>query len=385
MKILHLTTVASSFRYLLLPQLIALRDAGHDVVAVSADGPDVAALREEGIRHRFLAGSTRGFDLRADAEAIRSFVRIVKDERPDLVHTHNPKPGLYGRIASRLLGVPHVVNTVHGLYATPDDPFRRRALVYGLEAVATRFSHLELVQSIEDVDLMCRTPLAPSERVRHLGNGIDTRLFTPLDDPTTRASIREDLGLAADSLIIGAIGRLVAEKGFGELFAASAALDVPHELVVIGPHDPEKSDALSAAVVADAERRGVRFLGHRDDIHRLLPAFDIFALPSYREGVPRAAMEAAASGLPIVATDVRGCRQVVDDGTSGLLVPARESQPLTVALRRLIDDPYMRSRFGKEGRKKAELEFDEKDVVRRLLEAYAELGVSSSPTRTVDD
>lgn len=385
MKILHLTTVASSQRYLLLPQLIALREAGHDVLAVSADGPDVTALHEEGIRHRSLEGSTRGFDLRADVQAVRSFVRIVKDERPDLVHTHNPKPGLYGRIASRVLGVPHVVNTVHGLYATPEDPFRRRAVVYGLEAVAARFSHLELVQNIEDVDLMRRTPLAPSDRVRHLGNGIDTRRFKPLDHPKTRALVRESLGLAPDSVIVGAIGRLVAEKGFAELFAASASIDLPHELVVIGPHDLEKSDALSPAVVADAEQRGVRFLGHRADIDRLLPAFDIFALPSYREGVPRAAMEAAASGLPIVATDVRGCRQVVDDGTSGWLVPARESEHLATALRRLIGDPEMRSRFGKEGRRKAELEFDEQDVIQRLLDAYADLGVSSSPTRIVGD
>jgi glycosyltransferase involved in cell wall biosynthesis len=369
MKIMHVATVASSHRYLLLPQLEALVAAGHDVVAVSAEGPDVASLEERGIRHRALAGSTRGFDLRADLQAIRSFVAIVRDERPDLVHTHNPKPGIYGRVAGRLLGVDHVVNTVHGLYATPDDGLLRRAVVYGLEAVASRFSHLELVQNIEDVELMRRTPLAPSARVHHLGNGIDLSRF----EGERAGGVRAELGIGDDEVAVVSVGRLVAEKGFAELLAASAVIEEPHVLVVVGPEDPEKADALPASLIADAEARGVRFLGHRGDIERILPAMDVFALATYREGFPRAAMEAAACGLPIVATDIRGCRQVVDDGVNGLLVPRAEVGPLALAIAQLVRDPAQRERFGKAGRLKAEAEFDERAVVDRLLAAYDEL------------
>jgi glycosyltransferase involved in cell wall biosynthesis len=382
MKILHLTTVASSHRYLLLPQLRALVDAGHDVVAVSADGPDVAALRAYGIRHRPLEGSTRGFDLGADLRAARSFAAIVRDERPDLVHTHNPKPGVYGRIVAKFCRVPRVVNTVHGLYATPDDALLRRVAVYGLEGLAARFSDLELVQSIEDAELMRRTQLAPTPIVRELGNGIAMDRFSSHADPANRRRVRAELGIADDAVAIVSVGRLVAEKGFVELLEASRQLDAKHRLVIIGPDDVEKEDALPASLLATARARGVTFLGHRTDISRLLPAFDLFVLASYREGVPRAAMEAAACGLPIVATDIRGCRQVVDDGSTGLLVPRAEVAPLAAAMRELILDGERRAQFGKAARVKAEGTFDERDVIGRLFDAYRDLGVHPLPTVT---
>lgn len=377
MKIVHLTTVASSHRYLLLPQLQALVAAGHEVVAVSADGPDVASLEALGIRHRALAGSTRGFDLRADLRAARSFAAIVRQERPDVVHTHNPKPGVYGRVLARLLRVPVVVNTVHGLYATPEDPWRRRAVVYGMEAVAGRFSHQELVQNIEDVELMVRTRLSPAGRVRFLGNGIDLTRFDPDASASCRREVRRELGLAPDAVLVLSVGRLVAEKGFRELIEASAAVDEEHTLMLVGPEDPEKADALPAELLAEARARGVLTLGHRPDVERLMAAADVFVLASYREGFPRAAMEAAASGVAVVATDIRGCRQVVDHEDSGLLVPKRQVEPLANALRRLLQDPGLRERMGKAGRIKAEAEFDERVVVDRLLGAYADLGVTA--------
>ena len=380
MKIIHLTTIALSQQLLLLPQLLALRDAGHEVVAVSAHGPEVEVLERHGIRHRALEGSTRGFDLLADLRAARSFASIVRDERPDLVHTHNPKPGVYGRIIARLLGTPVVVNTVHGLYATPDDSLSRRAVVYGLEAIASRFSHLELVQSSEDLETMRRLSIAPRRRLRFLGNGVDTARFN--HGPAAgeiRAEVRRELGIGPDEVVVGSVGRLVAEKGFAELLAASERIDAPHRLVIAGPDDPEKADRLDEGLIARARERGVQFLGHRNDVDRLLNAFDIFVLASYREGVPRVAMEAAASELPIIATDIRGCRQVVEHGVNGLLVPAREVNPLMLALEYLIADGEGRRVFGKAGRAKAEEELDEIHVFHRLFESYREAGLRDAP------
>jgi glycosyltransferase involved in cell wall biosynthesis len=381
-KVLSLSTVASTQRYLLLAQLTALIERGHEVLAVSADGDDVEHLVRRGVRHRALPGSTRGFDLRADLRAAWALASIIRDERPDVVHTHNPKPGIYGRIIARSLGVPMVVNTVHGLYATPGDRWQRRAAVYGLEALASRFSHLELVQSIEDVELMVGSPLAPSAKVRFLGNGIDTERFTP---PTAqqRSEVRAELGIDADDVVIVSVGRLVVEKGFRELLAASGAMTRPHTLMIVGPDDPEKADALTPDVVQRARGRGVRFLGHRTDLDRLLPAADVFALASYREGVPRAAMEGASSGLPVVATDVRGCRQVVDHQRTGLLVPVRSVQPLADALDSLVADGETRARLGRAARAKAEAEFDERDVLLRLFDGYHEVGLTDEVDLTV--
>ncbi len=141
-------------------------------------------------------------------------------------------------------------------------------------------------------------------------------------------------------------------------------------LAVAGPDDPEKADRLAPELVEAAAADGVRFLGMRDDVDRLYSAFDVFVLPSHREGFPRAAMEAAAMGLPVVASDIRGCRQVVDDGVTGLLVPVADPAALARALRMLTADRSLREQMGRAGRDKARAEFDEREVVRIVLETY---------------
>ncbi len=141
-------------------------------------------------------------------------------------------------------------------------------------------------------------------------------------------------------------------------------------LVVAGGGDPDKPDALGAGVLERARGLGVRFLGQRDDVDALYAAMDLFVLPSHREGYPRAAMEAAAMGLPIVATDVRGCREVVDAGVNGLLVEARNPLALAGALRQLVDDPALRRAMGRASRTRALDHFDERDVVRIVLDTY---------------
>ena len=137
-----------------------------------------------------------------------------------------------------------------------------------------------------------------------------------------RERVRGELGIPIDRVVVGFVGRLVAEKGIPELLRAWELRESDFELLIVGPADPSKSDALSQSMIDLADESGVRFLGHRDDIEDFYRALDVFVLPSHREGFPRAAMEAAASGLAIVATDIRGCREVVDDRLNGLLVPA---------------------------------------------------------------
>ena len=131
-------------------------------------------------------------------------------------------------------------------------------------------------------------------------------------------------------------------------------------VVVVGPPDPAKSDGLTPEDIAAAEALGnIRFLGKRRDVEDLYPGFDMFVLPSYREGFPRSAMEASACGVPVVATDIRGCRQVVAHGSTGLLVPDRDAEALAGAMEELADDSPRRHAMGQAARKRAEAEFDD--------------------------
>jgi glycosyltransferase involved in cell wall biosynthesis/ribosomal protein S18 acetylase RimI-like enzyme len=374
LKVAHLTTVDMSLRYLVMPQLLAVRDAGGEAVGISAPGPWVPELEAAGIRHIPLTSSTRGMDPLADLRAARELRHILRRERFDVLHTHNPKPGLYGRVLGRLSGVPIVVNTVHGLYATSDDRILKRVVVYGLEAVASRFSDAELVQSPEDMKTLRRWRVSPRSRTALLGNGVDLVRFDPgRFNAADRTRVRSSLGIADDHIVVGAVGRLVAEKGYPELFEAASRLDDRFVVLAIGPHDPDKSDALSDTVLTDATEAGVQLLGMRDDVDELYAAMDMFILPSHREGFPRAAMEAAASGLPIIATDIRGCRQVVDPDRNGVLIPVRDPDAIAAAITRLGDDAGLRRRMAEAGRRKAEEEFDEGRVVATVMATYRDV------------
>ena len=370
MKIAHLTTVDMSLRYLLLPQLEAATELGESI-GISAAGESVPDLEAKGIRHIALSSSTRGMDLMADIRAIGQLWTVLRRERPDILHTHNPKPGVYGRIVGRLAGVPIVVNTIHGLYATPESSFPKRAIVYTLEWIASRFSDAELIQSPEDFELLARRRIMPRSKLRLLGNGVDLERFSP--SPAVRDEVRKDLDLSAGNIAVGLVARLVEEKGVPELIHAAEQLDDRYVVFIVGPKDHEKADAVSEELLIRAEARGVRFLGMRKDVERIYQGLDIFVLPSHREGFPRAAMEAAASGLPVIATDIRGCRQVVEDGVNGFLFPVRDVEALTAAIARVGSDDELRSKMSRASVDRARLNFDEREIVKRVMGAYADV------------
>lgn len=375
--VVHVTTTDISLELLLGTQLEAFVRAGFDVIGASAPGPYVAALERRGVRHLPLEHATRSMAPTEDVGAFGELVGIFRRLRPEIVHTHNPKPGVYGRIAARVASVPVIVNTVHGLYALPDDRVSKRALVYGLERVAAAFSHAELVQNPEDLATLARLRV-PAAKLTLLGNGIDLDRFDPASVSAGAVEgARRELGArGASDVVVGLVGRLVREKGYPEVFEAARRLRerMPHvRFAVIGGDDDEKSDALSARDRATAEAAGVRLLGARDDVVALYRGMDVFVLASHREGFPRAAMEAAAMGLPAVVTDIRGCRQVVDDQATGLLVAARDVVALEGAIAALASDPDRRRAMGAAARAKALRQFDVKRCVDITLATYHRL------------
>ncbi|HEX9865121.1 MAG TPA: glycosyltransferase family 4 protein [Acidimicrobiia bacterium] len=370
MKIAHLTTIDMSLRYLLLPQLEAAGELG-EAIGISAAGAFVPELEERGIRHVALASSTRGMNLFSDLRAVGQLWRVLRREKPDILHTHNPKPGVYGRIVGKLARVPIVVNTVHGLYATPDSSILKRGIVYMLEWIASRFSDAELIQSPEDFYFLLERRIVSRSKLRLLGNGVDLERFRP--DPARRDEVRKELGLNDDQIAVGLVARLVEEKGVPELIEAAERLGDRYVVFVVGPRDPEKSDAVSEELLSKAESNGVRFLGMRRDVERIYQAMDLFVLPSHREGFPRAAMEAAASGLPVIATNIRGCRQVVEDGITGFLFPVRDVDALTEAITRIGDNPELRSSQSRASVDRARIHFDEREIVNRVMRSYAEV------------
>jgi len=375
-RIAHIATVDSTIRFMLLDQLQMFERAGFDVTAISAPGPWVADIAAAGVRFKPWHNITRSWSITRDARALAELIGILRHERFDLVHTHNPKPGLIGRVAARIAEVPFVVNTVHGLYSPPDDGFSIRRALLLAEWGAARLSDFELYQSGEDLERARRLRIARRGHSARLGNGIDVPRFNPNRvDKAAVAALRERLEIPEEAVVVGMVGRLVAEKGWREFFAAAHRVRAAHPNVVfvaIGPDDEEKSDRISPEEIRRASV-DVRFCGMTLDMPSALAMLDIFVLASYREGFPRAAIEAAVMGKPLILTDIRGCREVVEHGNTGLLVRVRSAEALVSAIERLLTDRVLAARLGRAALAHAQREFNERKVVQRTLAVYDSL------------
>ena len=376
-RVAHVTTVDLSLRYLLLNQLQRIQAEGYEVVGISADGPDLPVVEAAGIPH-FAVPMTRRITPIADLRCLWDLVRIMRREQFDVVHTHTPKAGLLGQLAARIAGVPTVANTLHGFYFHDDTkPWLRRFYIW-MERVAANCSDTILSQNREDMATAVAEHIAKPEQLKWLGNGIDVARFDRrrLSDSSLE-DLRREIGIDAGAPVIGFVGRLVEEKGILDLLQAAKAVieAIPNaQFLIIGPFDEEKPDALRPDV---AERYGVaancRFVGMRNDMPELYALMDVLVLPSYREGFPRAPMEASAMGVPSVVTDIRGCREAVDHGENGLFFPVGDADALARSLIELLQDDERRARMGETGRRIAEDRFDEQKVFDRVLGEYERL------------
>jgi len=345
------------------------------VVAVCAPGPWVEHVRSAGVTVQTVPMVREMAPLR-DIRSVAALVNCFRQHKFDVVHTHTPKAGLIGPIAARLARVPQVVHTVHGLLFHDRMTRSRQTIFWVPEKITATLCHRLLSQSREDMERAVRSRLCSRKKIAYLGNGIDVARFAP---PTAydRTEKLRQVGLQASDFVVGSVGRLVKEKGFAELFAAAEALAARYpqiKFVVIGPRETDQDDALDPGYMGDLQRRGVvRFVNWCEDMTQWYAAMDIFVLPSYREGIPRACMEAAAMMLPVVASDIRGCREVVLNGATGLLVPPRNVPLLMEAIETLHNERNRARQMGEAARQHIVKSFNNKDVCRRLCEFYAQL------------
>lgn len=374
MKICQLCTVDFTLYHFLRPLMAGLADAGHEVVGVCADGPFADRARAEGFRV-VAVPLRRSMNPLRQLAAVRALRALFVAERFDIVHVHTPVGAVVGRLAARLAGVQRVVYTAHGFYFHDRMPMPKRAVFIAMEGLLGRLTDTLFTQSEEDAATARRLHLCRD--VAAIGNGSDPAVYRPGDpDQRDRTALRAALGADADRPVILMIGRLVAEKGYRELFAAMQ--DVDADLWVVGERlASDHAGSIEAdirEVTGDPDRgRRLRLLGYRDDVPALMRAADIFVLPSHREGMPRSIIEAMLTGLPVVATDIRGCREEVVDGETGLLVPVGDAEALAASLQRLAADATLRRRLGRAGLARARAVFDERDVVQRQI-AHLRLG-----------
>ncbi|QDH17146.1 glycosyltransferase family 4 protein [Swingsia samuiensis] len=360
MKILEITNVDFALKQFLFPLMKALRDAGHEVQGVCAEGPHLAAVREAGFVVHAVP-MARTLSPIAQLRAFYSLVKLIRQEKPDIVHGHMPISGILARFAARICGVPVVAYTCHGFLFNQPSSFFRRALSLILEWMAGRITNLYMTVSVEEARDARRLHL--NAHPIAIGNGRDPQKYKA--NPQKRHEIRQALGVSEDQVVIIIISRLVRHKGYPELLHAME--HVPHaELWVVGERLPsDHGDHLDIIFDEAKSKLGtrLRMLGYRDDIPDLLSAADIFVLPSHFEGLPMSIIEAMLTELPVVATDIRGSREQVIHGETGFLVPAGVSTPLSCALNALTNNRELARQMGERGRQHAVSKYNEKRIV----------------------
>jgi glycosyltransferase involved in cell wall biosynthesis len=370
MKVAQVINVDFALRHFLLPLMRGARARGHEVVGLCAEGPLLDLPRAEGFRI-IPVPMARSLNPAAQLRAFRALLEVFRAERFDLVHGHMPISGLLARAAARVARgggtAPRIAYTCHGFLFNQPGPYWRRGLSLGLEFAAGRITDTYLTVSAEEAADARRLRIHPDPVA--IGNGRDPALFHP--DPAARAAVRAELGARPGDCVVIAVSRLVRHKGYPELLAAMR--DTPENCVlwVVGERLPsDHGEEMEPLLDRAAAELGPRFrrLGYRSDVPRLLAAADVFALPSHFEGLPMSVIEAMLCGLPVIATDICGPREmVVQDGT-GLLVPPAAVTPLAAALRALAQDPAGRARMGAAGRARALERYDEAKVVGRTLD-----------------
>jgi glycosyltransferase involved in cell wall biosynthesis len=305
----------------------------------------------------------RSFSPLAQWRALRALAALMRAERPDLVHAHMPISGFLARIAARIAGVRVVAYTCHGYLFNQPGSWPRRLGALAMEWVGGRLTDVYLTVSTEEAADAKR--LGISAGAVAIGNGRDPALFHP--DAHARARLRAAFGVPDGRVVVAIVSRLVRHKGYPELLAAMREGEA--ELWVVGErlrsdHGADLEPYFAACGLGARLRR----LGYREDVPAILAAADIFALPSHFEGLPMSVIEAMLTGLPVVATAVRGPREQVVDGITGLLVPPREVAPLADAIGRLAGDAGLRAAMGQAGLRRALDCYDEAKVVGRTLD-----------------
>jgi glycosyltransferase involved in cell wall biosynthesis len=367
MKICQLCAVDFTLYHFILPLMQAEQAAGHEVIGVCSDGEWLHKVREQGLRTVPLP-IARNLNPLRHWLSYRRLVRLFREERFDMVHVHTPIAALLGRLAARRAGVGRIVYTAHGFYFHERMAPWKRALFVALEKWGGRHTDILFTQAEEDAESARRLGLCRGGVIEAIGNGVDPSRFSPPADGggDTRRSLRAELETPEDAVVIMMTGRMVAEKGYPELFAAMAGEDA----ILWAAGERLASDHAAGVRIA-APPPNVRLLGHRQDVPDLLRAADIFTLPSHREGMPRSIIEAMMTGLPVIATDIRGAREEVVAGETGLLVPVADKAALAGAIRELSADPERRRRMGEAGRRRALELYDESKVIQRQMRRLA--------------
>ena len=374
LKVLTVCNIDLMAWVILRPWLLGLQDAGYEIHVACAPGEYTARLRGLGF-HMYPVSMQRTFRPWAHIRPFFQLRKIIREGGFSIVNTHSAIGSLSGRLAAWTVGCPIVIYTAHGFYFHDRMAAVPRFLVMAVEWLMGRMTDFFMFVSDEDHQTARRTRIVPAKAGSiTIYNGVDLDMFSPREsDPEKSLAFRREVGIEDDVPVIGIVGRIVREKGYREFLEMARYVSQGRRVKFLVVGDTLKSDRdqfgaeFKNRVAAAGLTASFLFTGQTDRVPEYLRIMDIFVLPSYREGFPRSIVEAMSTGLPVVATDIRGCREAVVHEKSGLIVPAKDGQALGLAVDRLVTNPEEALRMGHAGRQLAVELYDFRAVNRRFV------------------
>ncbi len=370
-KILYFVTEDWYFCSHRLPLALAAKNAGYDVVVVTRVREHGDVIRTAGLKLIPLELDRTARGLLAQLRTVQNLISIYKKEKPDIVHHVAMMPVIYGSLAAKLTRIPAVVNALTGLgYVFTSSHIKARVIKF---IISISFRYLlrgnyyrTIFQNPDDRDLFCGSGVIEKKNtVLIRGSGVDTDKFSPANSVDNQEPV------------VMLASRMLWDKGVGEFVESAKNLDlegIKARFLLVGEGDSGNRNAVPADQLKKwHDEKVIELQGRCKNMAAIFSKVDIVCLPSYREGVPLVLIEAAACGKPIVTTDVPGCREIVRHNENGILVPKKNVDALTSALRNLIADKSLRIKMGKKGREIACNEFSIEHVVSTTLEVYKAL------------
>ena len=388
-KLIRVTTIPLSLDKLLGEQLRFMN--GHfDLTAVAAEEEELKRVaRKYGVKY-FHVEMTRQITPIKDLRAVWKMYRFLRKESPEIIHTHTPKAGLVGMLAGFLAGVPVRAHTVAGLPLLETSGAKRKVLNF-VEWFTYRCATHVYPNSFGLKQIILNEKFCNPTKLKVIGkgssNGIDTEFFNRSHiSEDARVTLRNELGISEKDFVFIFVGRLVKDKGINELVKAfrelrnsrdftfsNNGIDLSNvKLLLVGPLEQEL-DPLSPETIAEIEKNfNIITTGYRDDVRPYFALSDVLVFPSYREGFPNVVLQAGSMELPAIVTDINGCNEIIKDGENGLIVPAKNSDQLLKAMRKVFD-PELRNRLKSNSRTEIVSNYRREIVWNALLEEYGKL------------
>ena len=376
-KLIRITTVPVSLLILLRSQLCFIANY-YEVVAVSSGGPALEQVaKETGVRTVEIE-MTRKITPFKDFKALWMLYLMMKREKPHLVHTHTPKAGLLGMIASKLAGVPVRLHTVAGMPLLEKKGVIRKILDV-VEKLTYSCATKVYPNSALMKQIIIKNRYCSRDKLKVIGNGssngIDTKFFDPdnIDLLKSTFSLRESLNINSQDIVYCFVGRIVADKGINELveaFDAIAHHNKKVKLLLLGNFETQLDPLKPKTEELISNHPDIIWVDFQMDVRPYFAISDIFVFPSYREGFPNVVMQSGAMGLPCIVTDINGCNEIIIHGQNGIVVPPKDALKLQDAMEQLVNDDTLRLELASRSRALILSRYDQQFVWDELLKEY---------------